>query len=775
MCAQVSGLGDELTSFVGRRRELTEIDRMLNQSRLVTLTGVGGVGKTRLALRAGESARTRYQDGVWLVELAKLTDPDLLAHTVAEALGVRDQSARSTEELLLDTVAEKHLLLIMDNCEHLLDACAHLIAELLNGSSHLVVLATSRERLGVFGEQSWPVPPLSMPDLANVAPSRGGYVYGHEALELFEERARKVVPGYVIDKESRPEVARLCQGLDGLPLAIELAAVQLRSMSIEQILERLQDRYRVLTAGNRGGPARHQTLRAAVDWSFGLCSREEQALWARMSVFSGSFDLDAAEEICALGEINKNDVLELLSSLIDKSVVLCEEKRPKVRYWMLETIREYGRERLVANGSEACFQKRHRDYYLQLSEWSENRWFGPDQLVVWDRLQHEQPNLWAALEFSLSVPSETPYAAQMAGSLCFYWNACGHLRDGRFWLDRALAADKRPTASRVKALWVNGYVAMTQGDNEAAMKYFDEADTLADRRGDQYAKAMVAQFRGSAEQFKGNLFEAESLLRESVCFHREAGIVNSLTVLGVAQLGFVCCLTGQAENAIELSEACRITSEEHGEQWAYSWALWVAGLAWWTLREHGKSADALRASLDFKNSLNDRLGISACVELLAWVAVEEGNAEHAAELFGTSRTSWATVGAPLFGSKMLVDTRNRYLSWIRKELGDTVFENREKRGEQLSTSDAVMLAQSGPKEEFVSGALAGQLRLTRREREVARLIAAGLTNKDIASQLVISQRTVEGHVENVLYKLGVKSRTQVAIWFANHVGGENVS
>lgn len=768
MSAQVSGFGDKLTSFIGRQRELTEIKRMLGQSRLVILTGVGGVGKTRLALRAAESVRSDFQDGVWLVELAKVTDPDLLVHAVAEALGVRDQSVRSTEDLLLDFVAEKRLLLIMDNCEHLLEACATLISRLLNASEHLVVLATSRETLGVFGEQSWPVPPLSMPDLANVAPSRGGYVYGHEALDLFEERAKKVLPYFTLDSESRQAAAQLCQGLDGLPLAIELAAVRLRAMSIEQILERLQDRYRLLTGGNRGGPARHQTLRAAVDWSFGLCTPQEQALWARLSIFAGGFDLEAAEEVCALGEIGENDVLELLASLIDKSIVLRAEGRPQARYWMLETIREYGREQLAAGGVEERFRRRHRDHYLRLAERSDESWFGPDQLAWWDRLQSEQPNLWTALDFCLSTSGEVGLGVHMAGALCFYWNACGHLRDGRFWLGRALDADERPTQARVKALWVIGYVAMTQGDNTAAMGYFDESDELADRLGDRSAKAMTTQFRGSAEQFSGNLDRAESLLREAVDFHRDAGVVNSLTVLGVAQLGFVRCLTGQADSAIELSEECRVTSEEHGEQWAYSWALWVAGLARWTLGEYRKSANALLLSLDLKHALNDRLGVSACVELLAWVAIEEGNAERAADLFGTSHTSWATVGAPLFGSRALMDTRNRYVRWTREVLGDTVFNERERRGEQLAISDAILLAHSEPKGECLSQGLQDQLRLTRREREVARLIADGLTNKGIASRLVISQRTVEGHVEHVLDKMGVKSRTQVAIWFANH-------
>jgi predicted ATPase len=277
-------------------------------------------------------------------------------------------------------------------------------------------------------------------------------VYGYEALDLFEERARAVQPDFTLDTASRDVVAQLCQRLDGLPLAIELAAVRLRALSIEQIVVRLEDRYRLLKSGNRGGPARHQTLRATVDWSFDLCSEPEQALWARLSTFAGGFDLEAAEAVCVDDVIGSDDVFDLLAGLIDKSIVLRGEFRSQVSYRLLETIKAYGREKLSAAGAEENFRRRHRDYYLRLAEQSEDEWFGRHQVEWRDRLQNEQANLWAALEYCFAAPGESPAALHMAGALCFYWNACGHLKDGRYWLERALNSEKRPSADRTKAL-----------------------------------------------------------------------------------------------------------------------------------------------------------------------------------------------------------------------------------------------------------------------------------------------------------------------------------
>lgn len=758
-------LGDEVSTFVGRRRELAEIKRLLASSRLVTLTGVGGVGKTRLARKVAGEMWDDFPDGVWFVELVKVTEPALLSSAVADTLGLRDQSARSPEAVLVDHLATQRLLLVFDNCEHLLDACGVLVSHLLRAAGDIVVLATSRQPLSVLGERSWMVPPLSMPDLANTAPSSGGYVYGHEALQLFEDRARSVQPDFELDTAGKQSATELCRRLDGLPLAIELAAVRLRALSIDQIVARLEDRYRLLSSGNRGGPARHQTLRAAVDWSFDLCSEQEKALWARLSTFADAFDLDAAEAVCADDGILGEEIFELLAGLIEKSIVLKQKGGGQSRYRMLETIKAYGREQLSERDPGGAFWRHHRDYYLDLAEQSEREWFSARQVAWRDRLEVEQANLWAALEYCFGESGDAQLGLHMVGALCYYWNACGHLPDGRYWLERALDSARGPTPDRAKALWVVGYVAMTQGDNESAMHYFDECLALAGELGDEHAQALVRQFRGSAEQFKGNLLRAKELLTEAVAFHRRADVLNSLTVLGIAQLAFVSCLLDDTDGALALCGECHETSEKHGERWALSWAQWVTGLARWKRGDHAEAARSLRASLEVKHVLSDRLGMSACVELLAWAAVEEGDAERAGVLLGASRTLWATIGSPLFGSAVLIATHDDYAQRVRRKLGEKAFKRAYDRGVGLQIDDAVALAES-TEPAGASRATDPADRLTRREREVARYLAEGLTNKEIAERMVISRRTVEGHVEHVLDKMGFKSRTRVAAWLA---------
>ena len=763
LCPQRTGLCNELTSFIGRRREIAEVRKILRCSRLVTLIGVGGVGKTRLARRVASDLRDEFADDAWFVDLTRASEPALLANVVAETLGVPDQSAQSPDGALIEYLADRKLLLILDNCEHLLPACAALVHEVLEVAEQVVILATSREPLGVLGEHSWTVPPMSMPDLANVAPSRGGYVYGHEALDLFEERARAVRPEFTLDSASRSAASQLCQRLDGLPLAIELAAVRLRALSIEQIVTRLEDRYRLLCTGNRGGPGRHQTLRAAVDWSFDLCSEREKTMWARLAIFAGVFDLADAEAVCAGEGIARREVFELLSDLIDKSVVLREGTDEAPRYRLLETIKAYGREKLAAAGADVTLRRKHRDHYLDLAERSEDGWFGSDQVRWCGRLRDAQANFWAALDFCLTTPGQARTGLRMAGALIYYWNACGNLKDGRYWLGRALRAAPEPSPEKVKALWVNGYVSMTQGDNEAAMRCFDDCVQLAWQLDDPVARAFCLQFRGSAEQFKGNLTEAETLLTDAVAFHREAAVVNSLTVLAAAQLGFVSCLTGKADRAIMLCEDCHAVSEVHGEQWALSWAHWVLGLARWTLGDYAPAAEALNRCLTAKHALDDKLGMSACVELLAWVTFEEGDAKRACRLFGAAVSLWASVGHPLFGSAELLAVHDRYEDRIRGALGGKTYERYHLQGQEMSIEQVMAFAgertpppDDGPK-------------LTRRERQVAELIAEGLSNRQIATRLVISQRTAEGHVENVLAKLGFQSRTQVAAWIATRV------
>jgi non-specific serine/threonine protein kinase len=758
-------LQPELTSFVGRRREIAAIKQSIPASRLVTLTGIGGVGKTRLARRVAHDLRRSFPDGTSMIELGDVREPDTLINFVAHALGVPNVATRDLQATLVQYLRDRHQLVVLDNCEHLRDACGQLVNEILCGTAHVRILATSREPLGVTGEHTYPVPPLSIPDTANVAATVGGDVYRFEAVELFEERAAAVIPGFHLDARSKAVAAELCQRLDGLPLAIELAAVRLRALSIEEIVARLEDRYRLLKSGSRGGSPRHQTLRAAIDWSYDLCDAREKAMWARVSVFTGGFDLEAAEAVCPDESIPREDVLDVLASLIDKSIVTREDDGSHARYRFLETIREYGREKLVETGLEAEFRRRHRDHYLRLAEESETSWFGTDQVAWSERLQSNQANLTGALDYCLTS-GEFREGLRMAAALCFFWNACGHLRDGRYWLGRALNADGTPSAERAKALWVNGWDAITQGDDENAKRYFDECMELADLLNDETARAFAIQFRGAGVAFTGDLPKAKQLLEEAVAYHRRSDTLSSLSVIGLTQLAFVCCLTGDVDRAITLCEEALEVCEQHQERWTLSWTLWVLGLTRWARQEFTEASESLERALTVKWSLNDWLGVSHCVQLLAWIAVESGELERAATLFGASPSIWEAIGAQLFGMAKLIQIHNDYTESARKALGQKPFERQYHKGSQLTVPEIVTFALRQKAQADSPPSTVPQPKLTRREREVCELIAAGLSNKEIAEKLVIAQRTAEGHVENVLVKLGFNSRAQVAAWLA---------
>jgi non-specific serine/threonine protein kinase len=429
---RVGNLPVDMTSFVGRRHEVAEVKRLLTASRLVTLTGVGGVGKTRLALRVANEVQRAFPDGVWLVELAALGDPGLVAQTVASALDIRDLSTRRPVTVLTDHLADTQLLLVLDNCEHLLDACAAVADALLRACPGLRILTTSRQALSIAGEHIFTVPPLSVPD-ANV-PSPAEALAHYEAVTLLIERAAAIAPGFSVTQENHVAVARLCAQLDGIPLAIELAAARLRSLSVDQVAERLESRYRLLTGGSRAAPPRHQTLRALIDWSYELCSEQEKRLWARMSVFAGGFDLMAAESICAGEELNADAILEVVDHLVAKSVLFSEMQDGRVRYRLLETIRQYGRERLTESGQEAGLRLRHRDFYLRLAQQSVSEWCGPGQEAWLARLRIEHDNLRAALDFCMTDPAETQAGLDLASALRFHWiAAASSVRDGAGW------------------------------------------------------------------------------------------------------------------------------------------------------------------------------------------------------------------------------------------------------------------------------------------------------------------------------------------------------
>ncbi|QIZ36542.1 LuxR C-terminal-related transcriptional regulator [Saccharopolyspora sp. ASAGF58] len=772
---RVGQLPTELTSFVGRQRLSAEVKKRLSGSRLVTLTGPAGVGKTRLALHVARELQRAFPDGVRLVELAQLQDPGILVNAMTAALELPDQSAREPLTVLVEFLADKRLLILLDNCEHVLAAAAAVLSAVLRSAPGVQVLATSRERVGVAGEQVLSVPPLTVPRLE---PSNGGRplqddgVGQHEAVTLFEQRAAAVQPAFTVDPDNEAEVAQLCQRLDGLPLAIELAAVRLGAMSVGQILQHLEDRFRFLTTGHRMAPARQQTLRAAVEWSFGLCSPAEQVLWARLSLFAGEFDLEAAEQVCAGAGLAEEDILDAVSGLVEKSVVSPVQGGTATRYRMLETIRQYGREQLAARGEETLLRRRHRDYYLAVAKQADAEWFGPQQRKWWQRFQSQNPNLWAALDFCCTEPGQARTGLLLTGALWFHWIGSGFVRDGRYWLDRLLALSREPSQERARALWVRGWIAIVQGDLPNAERASQEGIEVADHVGDRAAKAHATHFLGWHAWFCDDTARASELAEQALAGYRATGQLSTSApaLLSFNLLASVHFARGDFERAGEACAEGRSICERAGEEWMLAWMRWYLGHARRLAGDVQAAEEEALAALRIKRNFNDPLGLALCIEQLGLVAMDRGDAGRAARLFGAVEPLWKLLGSsPLLNASYWLRWHRDGERHARKVLGDQAYEKAYRQGTQLGNDQAVSYAlgeqaPATPTLAQVPAADSALPVLTRREQEVAMLVTQGLSNKEIAQALVISQRTAETHVEHILCKLGVTSRVQIVTW-----------
>ncbi|MGH3519035.1 MAG: ATP-binding protein [Haloechinothrix sp.] len=763
-------LPSELTSFVGRRREVADIKRMLSASRLVTLTGVGGAGKTRLSLRVAADLHRAFPDGVWFVELAALEDQALLTQTIASALGVHDRTARWPTPALAGYLRDKQLLLVLDNCEHLRNACAVLADTVLRSAPGLRILATSRQALGLTGEHTFQVPTLSVPDTDRLPPLEALSQY--EAVGLFVDRAVAVQPMFALTNDNFETVVKVCQRLDGLPLAIELTAVRLRALSIDEILERLEDRYRLLTGGSPGALPRHQTLRALIDWSSDLCSDEERALWARLSVFSGGFDLHAAEAVCAGGDIGEYALMDLLAALVDKSIVIAEEHGGRVRYRLLETIRQYGYERLRESDQEWAIRERHRDYFERVVEQAWAEWLSPEQERWLDRLLREHSNLRAALEFCFTEPGQAAAGLKIGGALWFFWIATGLTSEGRRWLERGLALEPRSSSWRARALWVAAYLCVIQEDIAAAKPMIVDCQRHAEQHEDAGNAAWAVQLLGMVAMSEGDLAGARSHLEDGLRRHRACdqpiGILDDCFYL-VA----VTALLHDLRRAAALCEEALALCDSHGERWLKSYMLWDLGLVAWQLGDSARAAASGRDGLRLAREFNEQWAIAFCIEILAWTANADLRHQRAARLLGGADSIWRRIGAPLFGMRHLLRYHEQCLDQVRTALGSKSFDTEFGNGSQMTIGQAISsaLEERKPAPEPSAAEDLG-LSLTPREIEVAELIADGLSNKAIAAKLVIARRTAEAHVEHILGKLGFSSRAQVAAWVAEHRSAE---
>ncbi|RKT88231.1 ATP-binding protein [Saccharopolyspora antimicrobica] len=754
---RVGNLPAERTSFVDRRQECVDVRQSLSIARMVTLTGVGGVGKTRLALRVAAQLGRSYRDGGWLVELAEVHDDDLVVHTVAQTLGIQDWSARGVEHVLADYVRDKEILVVLDNCEQVLDGCVKACAVLLDAAPELRILATSRQPLDVYGEHVVVVSTLPVPD------GRPDGADAGNSVRLFAERASAA--GFQPAAADNAAVAQLCRELDGIPLAIELAAARTRFLSVDELLARIGDRFQLL-AGNRSALPRHQTLRATMDWSYELCSAEERLLWSRMSVFAGGVDLAAAEDVCSGSGLGAEAVLELMAALVDKSI-LTREPGPAgtTRYRLLATVREYGRS-LLADDERTQLRTRHRDHYLALAEQGAREWFGPDQLAWRDRIAAEHDNLRAALEFCATQPGQVQEGLRLAGALWFYWTACGLIAEGRKWLDRLLALDTTPTAPRATALWVCSWLASHQGDLERGRATAEGCSAVAEHLKDAGLAAFGLHLRGVDAMAEGHLEEASSLTTRAWSYHRTHPKITSPMVMSLVQSGLVACLRGETDRATAYAQECLQLTAKTGELWTRSWGLVVRGLASWMRGDADDAVVHLRASIGIKIRFNDLFGLGMAAEVLAWSHVSRGEHARAARLFGVLDRLWQLVGVPLMGAQQLLEYRSGAERRARAALGESAFGKLVAETANLSILEGLAAAIREKPQPPDSTPAPQRGPLTRREFQVAEAIAQGLSNKEIAARLVISQRTAEAHVEHILTKLDFGSRTQVAAWIA---------
>ncbi|MDQ4126389.1 MAG: LuxR C-terminal-related transcriptional regulator [Actinomycetota bacterium] len=761
-----------LSSFVGREREVAEVKRLLGESRLLTLTGPGGSGKSRLAMAVAFEVVEGFEDGVWWVGLAPLSDPDLVPQAVARTLGVGERAGVGRTEVIAEAVDEKQLLLMLDNCEHLIGACAELAQALLVSCPRLRILATSRETLGVAGETDWRVPSLAVPEEGH--PPSLEEAASYEAVALFVERARSKLSTFSLTGENVQAVAEVCRRLDGIPLAIELAAARTRVLGVEQIASRLEDSLKLLASTDRTAPPRQRTLRATLEWSHGLLSEPERELFGRLSVFAGGWTLEAAEAVGARDAIEGGEVLDLLSGLVDKSMVMVgaggEEGAPR-RYRMLEPVRQYARERLEEEEVEAeATRRRHAEFFLALAEEAEPRMIGPEQGAWLERLEREHANFRATLSWALGPAAEArpeEGRAELGLRLAValgrgrFWVAYG-MGEGLGWLERGLAASGGAApAWRAKALNEAGWIVLWQGDYEKAMRLLEEGLALFKDLGDKpgianslFHMGHVAIHQGDRARVEVVCREAEELRREPLDQRELAYLLIFLALAALDERDY-----GRVETLYEESMAL---TQELGDKRGIAMCLTALMMTSLEQGDHERAAVLLEEDLRLLQELRDKAGIVYGLLGTAGVASLRGEPARAARLWGATEALREAIGLPTTHFDRAHYDFEGYIATARSQLDEAAWETAWTAGRAMSPEEALEYALSEEEDEPAPSAKAETALLSARETEILRLVAGGLTDSQVASRLFISPRTVGQHLRSIYRKLGVPTRAAAA-------------
>ena len=747
---------------------MTEVKQRLVSGRAVTLIGPGGIGKSRVARRVLEDERSVYRDGCWVVDLASVPGPALVATTVAGVLGLRvnveSGHPAGTTGLVADFVADREALLVLDGCEHVREAAADLVHRLRMESPRLRILVTSRQRLGISGEVVLRVPPLTLPDLrAGVSPEG---LPQFEAVSLFVDRAMLARPDFRLSSTNAPAVAEVCVALEGNPLALELAAARIESLTPHTMLKQLTDRYRLLSRGPRDVPERHRSLEACVHWDFDLCTPEEKALWSRMSIFAGGCDLEASTAVCTGDGVDPDDLLDLMAALVEKSVVVAEEEADgETRYALPESLAEFGRQQLRREGQLERWRGRHLDRYADLAAGFRVHWVGDRQAELLRRVRREHANIRAALEFAVAADGSgrAETGLQIATDLDTFWVTAGLAQEARHWLETSLATGRGTAAERALAMVLLARFCGLQHDLAPARIWAGQAAAEAGTSDDR-ARGLLGVFSAMMAAWDGDfdaaVRESDSALTLLRSADDRAGELLAGSILGVC-LG----LADRGDAAVSAYESAIALATETGEMFRRSFCL--AGLGEQALiRGEPELAEELfLEALRAKAELGDRFGVAVALDSVGRASVAAGRARRGAILLGGAASTWDAIGMRATGNPFAGrSTASDGIRQARTLLGKRAFRAEFRRGSELSEKQVVAYALGDDLDPERKAVPAAPSPLTRRETEVAELVAEGLSNPEIARRLVISVRTAQGHVENILRKLGFTSRAMIAAW-----------
>ena len=679
-----------LTSFVGREKELKEIARLLSTSRLLTLTGSGGVGKTRLAIHTAHDSIRKFKDGVFWVGLVGLSDENLIPSAIAGSLNVREGSDEPLIETIRTYLKRKEVLLVIDNCEHLIRDCAHYAEQLLAACPKLKILATSIEALGLFNETTWQVPSLPLPETQGQLSLKELQAYS--SIELFGARAGNAKNSFVLDERNAYSVAQICRRLDGIPLAIELAAARIKVLSVDEIAARLDDRFSLLTAGSRTAVPRHQTLRATIDWSHDLLTKPERVLFRRLAVFAGGFTLEAAESVCSQGELKRNDVLDLLGRLVDKSLVVVEpvSDTGETRYRLLETIRQYALEKLVEIGEASAIRNQHLGFYLDLAERLEPNIFSREAAAWFTRLDQEIDNIRASMDWATNS-GKGDMTLRIAGSLVYVWFSHGLLASD--WHDRVQQALLRPegrqrTLARAKAL--NGIGFMYWADVYPIDRHpeLKEALSIGRELGDPWNTATALRNLGLLENIRGNYQEARELLEESLEVWRTMGPDGRTgSAWTLIFLGDVALNLYENEWARSLYEESVSILKEPGDINFSAYSIRRLAHLSWRAGDYQTAMELCRQSLNLNQEVGDPRGVMSCMAGFAAIAVSQGKLERGAKLMAAIEAQLSAMGIRLLHIDGAEYERN--LALLRAKLDEKMLHKFWAKGTTMSLDDAI--------------------------------------------------------------------------------------